>query len=292
MNKNEKDNNNQFSLISINNNNDYNELFKFANNLYENEGKPAMNALKFLILFLVADIRPYMYEKIEESKYKIEKIKYEFDQKIKKIPTKNRTNPRLSIAGPVIDILKYNLDEEYIKEMFVNLLISEIDDRTQDKVLPSYAKIIEQLSADDANFLNIYYQLKEIIDEFYLLEFKNKKEKKYSFQFISNTFEDLEENQNNIYIKKDKISYFLYKANNKLNILNVKNTTIDNLIRLNILNINHNNIVLSDEIPNNLNDFCKKIIDKHRKNSLPTNGNMLDIEFTEFGSNFIDICCS
>lgn len=48
----------------------------------------------------------------------------------------------MNIMGPAVDILKYNLDEQHIKDIFVNIMSSEMNGEKQTKVLPSYIDIV------------------------------------------------------------------------------------------------------------------------------------------------------
>ena len=84
---------------------------------------------------------------------KLKKYAEDLQNRAKKIPEKNLVNPRVNILGPTVEGLKYNLDEEYIKEMFTNILLSDMDNRKQSKVLPSYIEIIKQLSKEDAEHI-------------------------------------------------------------------------------------------------------------------------------------------
>jgi hypothetical protein len=89
----------------------------------------------------------------EIMKVKYEKFANELEMDAKKIPPENLISAKENIAVPVIEKLRYNFDVEEIKNMFKNILLSDIDKNKQDKVLPSYVSIVEQLSVDDAKFL-------------------------------------------------------------------------------------------------------------------------------------------
>lgn len=84
---------------------------------------------------------------------KLKKYAEDLQNKAQKIPESNIVNPRVNILGPVMEGLKFNLDEDHIKEMFTNILLSDMDNKKQSKVLPSYIEIVKQLSKEDAEFL-------------------------------------------------------------------------------------------------------------------------------------------
>ena len=41
--------------------------------------------------------------------------------------------------------LKYNLDKEYLVELYSNIIARNVDERTKDKVHPSFISIIKDL---------------------------------------------------------------------------------------------------------------------------------------------------
>lgn len=132
---------------------------KLAEPLYNDIAKPAIgttkNALGFCSEFIVSGIKPFMYSKIKECEYKIKEIDRRLEEKYNKILDKNKTEPRTNILGPAVDVLKYNLEEEYIQEMFINLIGNDLDKSQQPKVFPYYVEIIKQLSSADAKFLEL-----------------------------------------------------------------------------------------------------------------------------------------
>ncbi len=79
-------------------------------------------------------------------------IKFEkkLQEKYNDIPVENRTDCPINILGPVLESLKYNIDEEYMQELFSNLLISSMDKAKQSNVHPKYAKIISEMNEVDA----------------------------------------------------------------------------------------------------------------------------------------------
>lgn len=88
------------------------------------------------------------FERTMESKYNL-------------LPEANRVEPQLSIVGPAMESLKYNIMEDDLADMYSNLLISNMDAQTQGICSPMFIKIIEQLSPIDAMvFKTIYLQCK------------------------------------------------------------------------------------------------------------------------------------
>ena len=61
---------------------------------------------------------------------KIAQFKEELTEKMLKIPKEDLVEPSMNIFGPTLEALKYNLDEKYIKEMFTNILLADINKNT------------------------------------------------------------------------------------------------------------------------------------------------------------------
>lgn len=91
---------------------------------------------------------------IQERPYKMKKAFEEMRMKYdKNIPPKYQTEPSSYIALKGVNELAYYLDEEYLKEMFQNLLVSDMDSRKQSHIEPAYIEIVKQLSKSDARLL-------------------------------------------------------------------------------------------------------------------------------------------
>ena len=175
----------------------------------------------------------------------------------------------MSIVGPAIDVLKYNIDEEHIKEMFVNILTGEMDNRKQSKILPAYTEIIKQLSKEDAIFLNTLKQIRkhQLSTCIIRLEYYNKEG----------------------YIDLDTII-----ADGLHHTLNPKKIVLENLERLNIINLSSN--IMLPENKNIVKNAFIHYKDSYSGRDKPSNANVTYTEglltITDFGWNFIDICCS
>ena len=200
------------------------------------------------------------------TKNKLYNYAKELENRVKQIPEENLIHPRVNILGPAIDGLKYNLDEEYIKEMFTNILVSDMNNKKQSKILPAYIEIIKQISQEDALFLK---------------NFANLKINSYALDIIKY---DVVHN-NSIPLGKE-----LALSENE--IIKLNDIVIDNLERLNILKIYDDRYITNSP----LYDLCFKKV-KHKY----TNFNSLQIsltyqkailKITDFGKNFIDICLS
>ena len=81
----------------------------------------------------------------------------EMEEKYNKIPVENRCEPKLSVVGPALESLKYNMLEDDIRDMFKNLLVNSMDDRFDSSFSSAYVKIIDQMSGLDAKLLSVLH---------------------------------------------------------------------------------------------------------------------------------------
>ena len=199
---------------------------------------------------------------IAERPYKMKKAIIEMKKKYDTISDNDKIEPSSYIALKGVNELVYSLDEEHLKEMFQNLLVSDMNKQKKNKVLPSYIEIIKQLSSDDANFLKTLKESSSFVRGFFCIELHNND--KYLL---------LEYSDNN-----GKLSDF--------NIIKLNPIIIDNLLRLRLIQI-------PDKIFVN-----KKVYDKiYEIVQPPIMVNVVQytpriLSVTDFGKNFIDICLS
>lgn len=194
-------------------------------------------------------------------------------KKQKKIPEENLIQPKVNILGPVMEGLKYNLDEEHIKEMFTNILLSDMDSRKQSRVKPAYIEIVKQLSKEDAEFLKglkLLYLEKDILPIITLKAIVNNTN---SFFYVSNKIICL----NNHPLRP------------------IDPVVLDNLLRLKILDIPFDSHV-SDTVvyENAFNQLITQTAfeEYNDKNNRHLGFKKEILKCTDFGKNFIDICLS
>lgn len=200
---------------------------------------------------------------IQERPYKLKKALEEMQAKYDLIPTEYQVEPSSYIALKGVNELNYCLEEDYIKEMFQNLLIADMDSRKQNKVLPAYIEIVKQLSIEDALFL---------------LNFKNTKTTFFALMLINY---DIAPNPigKELIISKDKV-------------ITLNDIVIDNLERLNIIKLYDDKYLTNIQ----LYDIGFKLIQdkyvKHGPIQLKLNYRKALLMITDFGKNFIDVCLS
>lgn len=246
---------------------------KLVKPVYDDVAKPAINTgkeiLSFCSKFIVSGIKPYMYSKIKECEYKIKEIDRQLEEKYNNIIDENKTEPRTNILGPAVDVLKYNLEEEHIKEMFINLIGNDLDKTKQSRVLPAYIDIVKQLSYDDANFLKYFKDNQLSLEPIMELQINSP-----DGGFLNPSNDIVLINNNDLQI--------------------VPSIIIDNLSRLKIIEINFEKHFYNSSIYDNA---FQKFKEQSCLGMISNSYEKLDfskglIRLTDFGSNFIDICLS
>lgn len=71
------------------------------------------------------------------------------------VPEDRQIDAPPSLAGPIIEKLKYIEDENYLKNLYLNLLKRAIDKDRINEAHPAFVTLIEQLSPDEALILKI-----------------------------------------------------------------------------------------------------------------------------------------
>lgn len=75
-------------------------------------------------------------------------------EKAQAIPEEHLVEPPAYVAVPTIQQLAYSYDSEDLREMYANLLVSSMDDRTSEYVHPSFVQILKEMSPDEARLIS------------------------------------------------------------------------------------------------------------------------------------------
>lgn len=73
--------------------------------------------------------------------------------RLQKVPPENIVSPRLYIAGPALEALRYCGNEADLSDLYANLLAASMDKSTADGVHPAFVEIIKQLTPDEAKLV-------------------------------------------------------------------------------------------------------------------------------------------
>ncbi|MDO4419270.1 MAG: Abi-alpha family protein [Ruminococcus sp.] len=80
----------------------------------------------------------------------LKKYEEELNEKIERIPSKNRIEADTQIVAPALEASKYCVEKKELREMFTNLIASSINSEKEAYVHPIFTDIIKRLSYVDA----------------------------------------------------------------------------------------------------------------------------------------------
>ncbi len=178
-------------------------------------------------------------------------------------------SPDVAIAVPAIEALRYTEQKEELREMFVNLLGASMNSDTAELVHPAFVEIIKQLSVDDAICLSYLKGYRKA-----LIDFEVRVDTEY-VMVGSNEVVIPEEFENNItshinnFIRlgifekvrtiRDSCSYEFEEVENKIKVLAVE-------------------------------DYIEET-NKTQYEKITLNAEYYWLALTEFGDDFVSICC-
>jgi len=82
--------------------------------------------------------------------YFSERFQKELKEKTSSIPPEHIVEPKASIAGPTLQGLAFSHEEANLKDMYLSLLATSMDNRVAAEVHPAFVKIIKQLDSEEA----------------------------------------------------------------------------------------------------------------------------------------------
>lgn len=157
-----------------------------------------------------------------EQNLKLEQLKNDLEQRVAKIPEENKQEAKVRVVGPVLEASKFYMEEAEIRQMFAQLIASSMNKEVSDSVHPSFIEIIKMMSVVDAKTL------------YYLYKTNN--------QSIANI---VKTEQNGTYVV-----YYrnVYLANEEIQEHSLIEPTIDNLIRLGLVQVSYSKHLVNDEL--------------------------------------------
>lgn len=87
-------------------------------------------------------------------------------EKLSDTPKDEVVEPKLHVAGPALDALRFTGYEEALRELYANLLAASMDAKTASTAHPGFVEIIKQLTPDEARLLKLFstIELSPVID--------------------------------------------------------------------------------------------------------------------------------
>lgn len=88
---------------------------------------------------------------------KLKQYKLEVKEKISEIPENNRDRGKFGLVLKAIEESRYQLNEDDIREMYVNLIASTVDNRKNSIVNPRLATVVSQFGIKEAKLMKEIY---------------------------------------------------------------------------------------------------------------------------------------
>jgi hypothetical protein len=111
-------------------------------------------------LYTVAKTVNLALAPLEAVVWGYEKIKEKFfpkvEERLKNVPPENIVTPRISVAGPIVEALRYAGSEEALSDLYANLLAASMDKTTATTAHPAFTEIIKQLTPDEAKLIALF----------------------------------------------------------------------------------------------------------------------------------------
>lgn len=207
---------------------------------------------------------------ILKREYAIKETQKLLEKKLKNISDDNIESPKNYIAIPALQALSYSIDSKELRNMYANLLAKSMYIKTANDVLPAYVEIIKQLSPIDVKCFEEIFNAKRRVS--------------YKNLFVINN------------ITRAGYPVSPYISELSFSDLATVNQSIDNLLRLGLLNYN-DSLDVDDSIKKHINEnqYGVEQIERLHKNVLKEN-EVIQFEYrtlfyTALGTLFHKICC-
>jgi hypothetical protein len=77
-------------------------------------------------------------------------------EKLSHTPVENIIPPKLNVAGPALDALRYIGHDEALSDLYASLLATAMDKETAESSHPAFVEIIRQMTADEAKIMKLF----------------------------------------------------------------------------------------------------------------------------------------
>lgn len=196
--------------------------------------KKGSNIITNLLEFVNETIDTGLYIYKENLGYYKAKCHAKVKEKIDKIPKENLTTPDIGIIGETLENLKYNLDKDYLVELYSNIIARDVDVRTKKNVHPTFVSIIKDLSYNDIKLLEAIY--------------KYQNNDHINIPIISLEIESANKNIDKTF-KNER--YFIELENYNCDEVDF-DISLENLVKLNLISIDFQQWLKNDDIYENL----------------------------------------
>jgi hypothetical protein len=119
-------------------------------------------------------IRDYLQETITE--------------KLKNVPPEQIVPPKMTIAGPTVEALRFAAHEPNLRELYANLLATSMNSETVQNAHPAFVEIIKQLTPDEARMLKYLFNTDDFSHEVVDMVVIAKTSKKVGSEVVTEPF--------------------------------------------------------------------------------------------------------
>jgi hypothetical protein len=150
-------------------------------------------------------------------------VKSKLEERLADTPIEELKEPEPNVVIPAYEALRYSLDKEQLKDMYINLIANSMKTATSKHVHPAFVEVIKQLSVFDAELLQkIFYS------------------STYQIPKVKVRLQKAENNHAGIDAHNIVISPKYYN----MSFLNEYTVSLENLERLKVISIEDNNELL------------------------------------------------
>lgn len=251
------------------------KALEVAPDLYDDALKPAAQesgkALSRIPKLINAVLSPLDIW-ILNKEYNVEKTKKLIANKLEHIEPDKIVSPEPYVAVPAIQAISYSMNSEELREMYANLLANSMNSDFKDSVHPAFVEIIKQLSPFEATLLKKFTDTKS-----------------FPIVVIRRCIDEKR-------IYGEDCQRHIMNPQLGLTISNLSNfaTAIDNLSRLNLINVDYEK---SYKEKSYYNDILNSSLVSSFKQSIESSNycNVFDIQYgmleiSDLGKSFINIC--
>lgn len=133
--------------------------------IYEDMVQPAAKELGKGLVTIVKTVNLALAP-LEGVVWGYEKIKAHFlpkvEDRLKNVSPNDIVTPKISVAGPIIEALRYTGAEESLSDLYANLLATSMDKNTAINAHPAFTEIIKQLTPDEAKLISLFPNISSI----------------------------------------------------------------------------------------------------------------------------------
>ena len=141
-----------------------------------------------------------------KSEYQKKELIISLENRLKSVEESKLVAPEPFVAIPALNAYSYSMDNQTLKNLYVNLLANAMNIDTKEFVHPAYVEIIKQMSPNDALVLN---EINKMVNLPILQAIAVDKAEFYTFQTLLSDISILE----NLNININMIRFFLANLN-------------------------------------------------------------------------------